>query len=467
MNFLFDNITLRKIKIIRNLYYSKNQTLSKKKLAELIPNCSLKTILATIKYLETDEILKAENLLFKISVTGREIKAFFPINFSIDQVVNAYIVKSLDFKILTSFFEGTFYSVKQFSTKNFYSFSVINKRVSFLNQKFNKEIYLNKVCPANVEGNTLAILTFYASLYSMVGYNNQLLTRPLLDQIERDIRAESDELGISINRISYSEMQYISYLMAIIKTESKDENYFQVVKNSLLNVNDSHNNESETSCKNDIQQYQILNSFFEDSIKNQELSFKQESGPNEYYKLINLLLSEFEAYFQFQFSDTEKKNSQKKIMELINNKNYGRGKLLFQSLLRNNGKGKESLIIMPDFFKIWIGKNSVYQMLEKLKIDATDFYLILRETTSFRIVKKKLYINTELGSDYNQLLGEKMLTLELSKYIEITTFWDDTVDLVVSDRVIPTKIPIKIIPTKPNEEELCLFREELSLFINK
>lgn len=312
MNFLFDNITLRKIKIIRNLYYSKNQTLSKKKLAELIPNCSLKTILATIKYLETDEILKAENLLFKISVTGREIKAFFPINFSIDQVVNAYIVKSLDFKILTSFFEGTFYSVKQFSTKNFYSFSVINKRVSFLNQKFNKEIYLNKVCPANVEGNTLAILTFYASLYSMVGYNNQLLTRPLLDQIERDIRAESDELGISINRISYSEMQYISYLMAIIKTESKDENYFQVVKNSLLNVNDSHNNESETSCKNDIQQYQILNSFFEDSIKNQELSFKQESGPNEYYKLINLLLSEFEAYFQFQFSDTEKKNSQKK-----------------------------------------------------------------------------------------------------------------------------------------------------------
>lgn len=460
---LFSGTQKRKYRLIYYLYYNQGTSLSIRALGEML-QVSKKTILADLMEIGKKNYIISSKVAITIKIDQGNVNFKFSKRASIFVIRQYFIEQSITFKLLNVFYQERSLKLTEFSVTNYYSLSVVYKKINELKLKlkpYGLEI--------KSESGRLFLIGpeekkryFYGELYYYVFgdrnsflYREKKLAENYLKKIDpkNDIFQKKKKLKLLILiAISFQRMNQFP----LSKTTTDGLVLNRIIENSgQLFLENNYPQFSEVQLK--IEHNWILH-----CINDELCPYISTVEKEPFLEALNTIVT----IFKFKLESQEGKDFTQLMLTYYKEKtNFGGSALLSCEFMLN-----ESVLDISSniFLQVLINENRKKKLEDSLYPLTLEECATILKITGVRVQKFKLGFISEYPEEWEHFLYRKILTLEIDHFYE----WSEDVsamDIVLSDNLysfIGNKKNILISPC-PSEQEIKKIQQELIMYINK
>lgn len=464
LEFVFDKAYLRKYKIIHYLYRAQD---GKRTLNELSLLCevSKKTVRAMLKTLVGDEIFKKSGISLNFENNNSSISVAFPDDFSLDTFRFAYLEASLSFQVLKAAFYETL-NVQEMAKINFFSYSVIYKHINMLKKELQPfGVKLLTKDTFRIVGDELKIRLFYMEVLSFI-YGNK---KPFIENEKSNIKDYLETLKEKQNPLrsfvtdTVENRLYYFYFVSVTRIKKKhvlleipkflnmeidflnlvQKEFEPFISSFLVNSLPDEVKEREHSLLiyvtlllvENAEVTQLFSEEMKYKLATKYTDLKQGAEDVETY----LQVDKKEAFQMNLYYEAEKQlvfKSQNKIQNYLD----PRSQKVYQVIKELDQKSD----------------HNISQKLQPLTLQDYACQIIRYQKPEYF----KMFVETSLGKNWNIVIFNQVMTLELAKQIKFTDQRDEA-KIILSDQVTDSSKPSVLIATLPSEPEIFEIQNEL------
>lgn len=464
---LLDGMQIRKYKLIYYLYYNQGSEVSIAMLSELF-QVSKKTILADIFELGKKNNSLDDRTFITIKVVKSNVEFKFSNKASILEIRQNFFEQSITFKLLNSFYRQSTFKLMDFSSRYYYSLSVVYKKINEL--KTNLKSY--GLAIQSEHGETFLVgdeekkRIFYSELYYYV-YGDRAF---FLDPEKKIAQSyfEQIETKKMLNNTHFQKSKKVELCILIAVSLQRMENFplkkkkktnftinLLMEQRGLLLLTETYPHFSKVQLK---LEHQWMISLISDEV-DPYLSIKESS-------LFYEGLSRIATIFQFCLTSQEgktfkrmmlmyykekkrhKKSSSLSLLSFINGPIVDISSNLFlETLIKENRKEEFDYLIYP---------LSIEECANILKI------------SGIGIKKLKLTFIGEYPAEWEMFLYRKIVTLELEQFYEWSANLSKA-DIIVADNWYPFigRKKLLLMSPLPSDGEIKKIQNQLINHLNQ
>lgn len=441
MEFLFDKDAYRKYLVVQYLYDNREKKVLKKELGNHIFGCS-KTIMTTIQLIKEPPIGDRESARFEIKVDYKWVRGTFDRKFNIDKLKEFYLKESIAVKIILQLFEKNELILSNFSDENYYTQTIVKNKMKELNQKLkehNIQLEVGNVIRFN--GSEENIQFFYVQFFRYVSKQNWKFLKNESNEIMNTLLSV-EYLGEKI--ISPVQQNLLWDLNYLIRVMEKRNEFLSNQNNSLYSSIKNEELVKKFDYINRVQHFKIDQNrrFWLLYVILSNINLSAKKGLYKDYERATSTINET-IIIKFQILFVKLKLKCKEDEYAVVRENVLKGKLLqllvndcYHFQLHLNYKIDKSseirmssyALLASHFLEIY--ENSIFMSL----LNKSYFsFLILNHLAIPESSKYSILVDTSYGSEWDELLLNQVLTVDLGKYFKGMNDGEELPDLIVTD----------------------------------
>lgn len=463
MELLLDAMQRRKYQLISYLYYNQGTKISIAMLSQKF-QVSKKTVLADLMEIGKKNYITPSKTLIMVIIDKGYVDFKFSKKASILVIRQYFIEQSITFKLLNAFYREHFLKLTEFSRMNFYSLSVVYKKVNELKIKlkpYGLEIKSESGRLFFV-GDEERKRCFYGELYYYV-YGDR---KSFLDH---EKKLAENYLQKSDAKNQLFQKKKILKLSILIAVSFQRMNKFMLSEtNTTSFISDSVIEEQgqlflESKYPHfSSKQLKIENNWILNCIHN-ELS---PCIPTKEKDSLLEGLNEVAAIFKFKlFSQEGKSFTQLMFTYYKEKRNWEKSRILSYEFLKNEA----FFDISSNIFLQTLIRENCKKNLERFLYPLTlEECATILKISGVGIKKLKLGFVSEYPEEWERFLYRKIVTLEIDQFYEWSNDFS-AMDIIVSDNLysfIGSKKVLLISPF-PSEQEIKKAQKNLIMYINR
>lgn len=435
MDFLFDKDNYRRYLVIKCLFENKFERVMKQDLSNQVLGCS-KTIMTTVNAIVTQHA-DYKSRYFEIEINYKWVRGKFSPKFNLGKLKEFYLQDSVLVKMLNHIYKHNQINIVNYAEKNYYSEKTIRSKINRLNKELKKyNLILEGAQVIKLVGKEEDIHWFYVHFFRYITNENWIVLSEESNNIMKTLLSVSYLGRKLIKPLEYDLLWDLNYLIRIMK-QRNDVTKRLMIDETFLKKIYYRDHLSDFSVSN-TNKYWIL--FILLSNTNLEYHEGLYCDYNHLVGTINqAIIDKLNRIIRNLEGMCEENNL------ILNRKKIVKGRLLqimvndhycFQSKTCEKYYGCEYIKMSKyHFLKILNdrqddNKKNCFSSTSELKIHS----LLINHLAMKESYKYSILLDMGYSAEGNELIVNKVLNLELSRYYKIYRHSEKVPDVVVTNK---------------------------------